>query len=359
LLAYIFVGLSIVLIYVIGGASRPASRTRLGRSVLGHVSRTHRLTGIIVGLILISFAGFRFGVGTDYFLYRALYNRVEADSLLNTFATSTTESGYTLLMFVVKASGGNFQTLLLIASALTVTPVLLAIARRSVSPASSLYFYFFLGAFVVSFNNVRQAIAVSLLFYADTFRDDKKLIWILLSVLACTFHISAIIFIVVQIASARWKPSLRDIALGMVLIAALATTLVSSGGMEAVASLLNDRYTTYLDVQGAGAGSLLTLIIQILLMVYIAVVTPRDFSPRYKSYLFASVAVMILAQANLLLARFDQYFVIFLVLLIPEVMVHQKSKWLNFVLITLTFTYFLVYVSSYNEVLPYGFVVGQ
>jgi len=325
-----------------------------GAKSAGSKSRLGAFAWIIVGVILITFSAMRYGIGTDYALYSILYGRVDPGSLGDSIATSPQEVGFVALMFVARQFSEQPYLAFAMAAALTVIPTLLAIRRSSVDPAYSIFLYIFFCYYTTSFNAMRQSIAVAFLLLADTYRHDRKIVWILLSALAVTFHTSAIIAIVAQFGLAFWRPravtTIMVIGLGVPLGIAFLTSPASSSIMAS----LSDRYEGYLQAEAAGIGTVLVLAVRIILIA-LSLSMPRDKQDsRHLAYVTASVVVLGVGSATWVIGRLEPYFGVFLIILIANQLARSRtgSTWRWLIGIGAV-VYFCFHVSAYNGLLPY------
>lgn len=307
----------------------------------------------VIAGILVFTATVRFGIGSDYFLYRNLYASVIPESLRASLQSSSVEVGFTYLMFVLKTWNAPFEMLLFFSSALTVIFVLLGIRRASKFSTEAIFLYIFLGCYVVSFNAVRQSIAVAIFFYADTFRKEKPWLWLLLSFAASLFHASVLIALIFQVLTTAWRPSLAGTIFILLLAGLTAASISSFGWLQSLSGTLNSRYEDYWQMDPGGIGTSLNLVAQAALCLYIVGSSQRSFAPAYKGFLIASVVVMIFAQTSWVIARLDQYFLIFTIVLLPEFLSLKKTKVPKLIIYGALIVFYAFYVTFYNQVVPY------
>jgi hypothetical protein len=316
------------------------------------------LAYVAVAAILVAFAGFRYATGSDYFLYLSLYQALDTTSLGDALATSPQGVGFAALMFALKKATTFPYVIFWVSSALTVVPILLAIKRKSVDPVFALFLYFFFGLYAVSFNAVRQSIAVSFLLLADTYRGESKVKYVTLSALAILIHSSAVVLVAIQLFAHFWKPTKVSVIALFVVTVPLSYVLVQSGALQVLASALNSRYETYLQqADGAGVGTVLRLLV-VLALIFLALSLPRvKDADRYIVFVCFSAIFLYLGFFTWVAARLDLYFSSFFVLLIPNQLAQWRhgmvTKW---ILSLFLLVYFAIYISSYNAVIPYSVV---
>lgn len=317
-------------------------------------NRGGRLPLYILTIILVVFAGLRYGIGSDYFLYATLYRSVIPSSLADSLSLVPQELGWVTLAFILRSFTDSPYAIFWIASVLTVVPTLLAFRRKSANATLSVFLFFFLGYYAVTFNAVRQSIAVAFLLLAETYRGESRFKWLLFSAIAVLFHSSALIAIAVQLLVSLWKPTARSVVIMLVVGASLSFLLLRSGLAARLASALNPRYETYLDDAGAGLGTWLVLGARVLI-IFLALASPRtDETAKYLAYVCVSAVVLLLGTTNVVFARFEPYFGIYVVLLLPSQLSQLKHRTaIISLLIISSLIYFGFHISSFNAVVPY------
>jgi hypothetical protein len=336
-----------------GGIIRPKVRIA-GAEPLGGRFPDSRLPIVALTVVLVIFAGIRYGIGSDYLLYSTLYRAIIPSSLSDSLAVVPQELAWVTLAFVLRQFTDSPYAILWIASLLTIVPILVAIRRKSADPTLSIFLFFFLGYYAVTFNAVRQSIAVSFLLLADTYRTESRLKWFTFSLIAVLFHSSALVAIIAQLLVAFWKPTGRSVVVMLIVGASLSLLLLRSGLAVQFASALNPRYETYLDDAGAGLGTWFVFAIRVLI-IFIALASPRtDETSKYLAFVCVSAVVLLLGTTNVVFARFEPYFGIFAVLLLPNQLTVSKQRGLIIpALVVGSLVYFGFHISSFNGVVPY------
>jgi len=310
---------------------------------------------VVVGAILVAFSGLRYGIGTDYHLYVALYSQISPASLVASLEQVPQDIGYVALSFVLKKLGYDAYALFWASALLAVVPLMVALYRMSGNPAASLFVYYFLGLHVLSFNAIRQSIAVAFLLLADTYREESRSKWLLFSAIAAFFHISALVVFVIQFLLSFWKPTPLTVVAVLTLSGLIATVLLQTEIVNEIAGSLNERYQEHLAAnEGAGIGTSLTLLLRLVIIIMIIRFISTKTERRYLAFVVGSAAVLVLALSNSLMGRFDSYFSIYLVFLVPMVLGKERVKgWYKALIYGALFVYFGFYVSNYNDVNPY------
>lgn len=156
-----------------------------------------RLT--LLFIIFFIFAAFRAPtVGGDLEYYIPHFNEICGIKEFNQIfdlRTSNFEPGYTIICWLISRISDSSMAFLSITSFLSLIGPFYLCKRFSPWPCLSIFIYFLLGFYTNTFNNVRQSIAISTVFFAIPFLlDNKALRFTLLVSLATSIHFSSAIF---------------------------------------------------------------------------------------------------------------------------------------------------------------------
>ncbi|HTO38187.1 MAG TPA: EpsG family protein [Brumimicrobium sp.] len=151
--------------------------------------RTQSYLVIAFGFILFILAGFRsISVGTDTEHYKQYFDIIESGYFL------PVEVGWVYLNKLIIFLGGDFQSLLIVTSAITIFPIVYILRKYSYAPMFSLFLYYNLYIYFYSFNISRQTLAVTLVFVAIVFLlKNKSLLYLLFVGIATLFHTTALV----------------------------------------------------------------------------------------------------------------------------------------------------------------------
>lgn len=138
------------------------------------------------------FAGIRSGVGTDYDNYSAIFTAINTG-----VGNNPTEMGYTFLNYIIGQFGGNIQTVFFIMSFLTLLFIYLFLYEYRSSIGIGLGILVFLISYYnMSYNIVRQVLAISISLYSMNFIDKRKSKhFVFFILLAMSFHAGAVIML--------------------------------------------------------------------------------------------------------------------------------------------------------------------
>ena len=113
-----------------------------------------KLSVLCLGVLLVVIAGFRYGIGTDYYTYEYIYNNIENALYV--------EPGYRYVNIILKYLGCSYEMSVLFFALITNLLFLYFIKQYSISFLFSLVLYVFLNYYFITFNAVRQMIGIAI-----------------------------------------------------------------------------------------------------------------------------------------------------------------------------------------------------
>lgn len=287
-------------------------------------SRSAKLFFIIASMILIAIAGFRYGVGTDYFAY---YNNYEIYA--EEFFTSIknfNEPGFKLICWCVQKFGGNGFTVILISAFLTISLCMKTIYEFADDLAGTVMLLIFTGFWHTEFNAVRQCLAAAIVFAGIRYIKNRCFWKYLIVVLiASTFHMSALVMIVLY-----FVPNFRTNIFSLFCLVGGALIILQSFDkvLEWTGMLLNTSF--------AESDEYVTSSVNIF-RVLVALVPPMFFLIMYRGkkmdeeqkislqYLVMNAVTMLATSNSTYLARMGIYTMPFVALSIPK-LIHGMSE---------------------------------
>ena len=158
-----------------------------------HDKLSSQIFADIAALILIGIAGLRYETGGDWDTYAKLFASFPPFSRLignpAEFAEIHVEEGFVLLCALVKSLGGTIQHLFFVITAINILLITCALPKYTKFPVVALLCYYGLLYFQLEMIYIRQATAVALCFFALQYIRPKKILpYMLIILLACTFH---------------------------------------------------------------------------------------------------------------------------------------------------------------------------
>lgn len=300
---------------------------------------------ILLTLFLVCLSGFRYEIGNDYSNYVSIFNHAEDSFRI--------EPGFIGLISFVKALGGNAQAMFLLSAFLTIVPLAYVINR--VCPkyfCAAIATYVFSYIYFEGMNTVRQAISMSIMFYAfyDYLAKNKNWNYILLALIASLFHYSAVI-----VAVAGWfvmKFTGKNINAFVIIIALIVSFILGyyiqyfTDQISLVAVLLGRGDSVYLDnIEQRGVSSgLFHYVLNIYALCFLIISYLRrrylsDIDVGIFKLFFAAIITYNFFINFYIGLRFYWYFYLFIILTIPTILslVKKNSRALLFITIISVF----------------------
>ena len=215
-------------------------------SILDKKTKKIQPIDIIMIIILIVISGIRCNVGSDYYSYYVAYNNwlINLDSIQDVIQ-SNSQFGLYVLGFILK-SITDFPYALFWLVACIIYPCMIVYMRKTTEkPSVAFMCYTLLGFFAISNNILKQSMAMLIMIYAyNCFVKNKKIKFILFTLLASIFHTTAIIVGVLIVLARKIKPTYKNLLIFILIgvIGLFAYNLV--GNIVSHITLL-ERYQTY------------------------------------------------------------------------------------------------------------------
>ena len=294
---------------------------------------------IFSGVLWILISGLRsLSVGADTDSYYISYNTVKNISLSelvdNVYGRyilhqDIRDPGYNLFVKLTQIITEDYQVFLMIIAIIFMVPFIIWIIRESKNPIISFVLYSSLFYAFFSITGIRQTIATAMVvLIGDKLIKDKKFVaFMIICLLASTIHFSALIFFsfyflsripVTQKSICGWTFA---IVLAFIFRNQLKTVFIDLSG-----------YTDYTEAyEGAGTFTFTTLLVALFILSIMSYKRDHDLNKNNRFYvaLFLALFFVPLTWINPSAMRIVQYFSIYLVLLIPEMIesvFDEKSK---------------------------------
>lgn len=306
---------------------------------------------VILIFLLIMFSGLR-GVGIDYELYGKIYNSPFQ-------LESRTGIGFTYLMYLYKyILHLDYQALIFTVSIITILCIYYFIKKNSERPGLSILIYVSLGFYTTSFNMFRQSLSIALVLVASHLYNNKKIFKSIL-LYCCGFlvHSSSIIAIVAYSIikkfnnkKIKFKYILPFSILGLLLFDKLFMIFINTFDSYSM-------YSTYNAVPGLGTYINVTL--YLLFTVFLLIPRYKNVNNddyQYYNLFLIGICIMMLEYKNYLFFRIAFYFIIFSVFMLSNFYIEHKlqnRKFESLLFYLCLFVYFIIYICSFDGVLPY------
>lgn len=311
----------------------------------GHIRKSIYYITLCISFLILIFRN----VGTDYFLYKGIYDNIES------FSSDRFEITIRLLMIFVKSIFNNYVYLCLILGFITFFNFIRTIKSNSKYVTLSLFIFLTLGFYTKSFNIMKQMVAVSFIFSSLPYinkRDFKK--FFLNVFLGSLFHSSALIFIPVYFVTLIKK---EKILLYLIII----ITVIIFSNYNNFIQLLNysDQYSVYVTYTTGievGIATYLTIIMYLVMIMIIYLNRVKLKEEKLIMVIILSIPFLIASTFNNLFMRISLYFLSPLILLIPnyiETLSGKKKTIISVSFILLSSIFYILNVLLFGGIYPY------
>lgn len=229
------------------------------------------------------------------------------------------ERGYAVMNWVLNWFSSNYRLLLVVCAVIPITVMSIWIYKNSVHPFLSTLIYLGLPCFVINFSTLRQVIALSITVCAFHFLKKRDLLpFIAMVILAAGFHKSALVFLFAYpIYWFKMNRTLRNLTLAVPMLVFL---------------LKNQLFKVMMILVGWGGtepdnnGAVNLFLIFYAMYIYTVVFASDDSNLENgtRNLFFVAVCVQAMGGVYTGILRLGYYFIIYAVLLIPEVLEHHR-----------------------------------
>ncbi len=311
-------------------------------------------------LILLSFVGLRFNVGTDYQNYIREYNTISQISW---------EELPTLRMELLVATLFKILSYVLWDARL-IFVVLGFLALYPIYKANKLYEYKYLAYSVLiycvlflpfSLNGMRQGVAMSFILLSMTYlMKEKKILGIVCLILACLFHTSALIvapYLLLLLIKKFKKIKLSKIYIALTAVISFAVLFflndwLMNNGIDKYSYMLGSIETDNIALSG-------NVILHLAIIPIMLLSEKNETNDIYKSMILSGIIFMIVGTAAQYLSRFSLYYLMPCIILIPRSIQYIKKDNLRLLVKGLLFAYLIMFFYlqyskwGAHEILPY------
>lgn len=239
----------------------------------------------------------------------------------------TAEFGYSYFNKIISIFTKEPQIFLAMAAIITSLLIYPTYKRLCLDASLTIVLFCVMSTFVMLFSGIRQMLAVGLGFVAyDFVRNQKKLPFVLIVLLAITVHTSAFMLIFMYPLyyaniTKKWL---------YIVIPVLAVIFVFNRTIFAVLSLIVERYTKY-DGSISSTGAYTMLILFVGFAVFSFLIPDEARMDRetvgLRNFLLLSLVLQMFAPLHTLAMRMNYYYIIFIPLLLPKVINARSERW--------------------------------
>lgn len=297
-------------------------------------------------------------VGTDLKSYIPAFHISANWDLIGGYKFQNYEFGFSLLTQWLAKAGANDTQYLLAITLLIHSLIGIIIYKYSENPTLSFLIYICMGIFTFTFSGLRQAIAISIIFFSYVFIKNKKLIpFLVCIVLAMSMHATAIVFV-----PAYWLYKVRIPRKSFILIVPLTVAI-----FVLRRQLYILIYSIYKGgsplVSDTGAYTMLAIMIIIYLVSFLLDVETDIYDEEmngYRNMMLAAVIIQIFTSQSDVIGRAGYYYFMFANLLLPRLVLKQRGRQkLLVVTVLVLFIFFFYWWTSLRtgslSTVPYRF----
>lgn len=309
---------------------------------------------IISGGVWILISGLRgLSVGADTYTYYYSYLKVKNMSFDELFQnvlvklvynTGNRDPGYDLFVKLTQIISEDYQVFLMIIAFIFMIPFMIWVWRESMNPLISFALYSSLFYAFFSITGIRQTISTALVvLIGDRFIKERKLIpFLIVSFVASLIHMSSLVFVPFYFLS-RVKIRQKTVVLaGLV----CATSFVFKSQLKNIFISISGYEDYSAAYMGAGTSTFTFLLLMLFVLSIFAYRRDKYIEENQRFYIALYLAMFFvpLTWLNPSAMRIVQYFSIYLVLLIPEMVeavFYEKSKKVVTIIIVGALVFFL------------------
>ena len=335
---------------------------------------SHKILIQLAWFILVVVAGTRYETGADWNAYALYLEQVPPISAFlagGNIGGKGFEFGYFLLCSLLKQFGMGFQWLLFIIALSNVTIITKALKHYTPYVVWGLFVYYALLYVTIEFSLLRQAIAAAICFYSFRYIEEKKLVkYVLLIVLAMSFHRSAIVMLPLYfLLRIRFSNKVLVIIAGIGCLIMLLQIPWIKSILTVVAGFLGEEYadkvtfyarnTTYGVNRWLSIGFFLNLVLLAMFLLNRKLIDGKKYGNMFLNLFMVNLVVYYYAYEILELSiRFRLYFMYSLAVLFPillEICVSYYNRliWAT-VLVLYCFTYNLKLYTNHPTTVVYN-----
>jgi hypothetical protein len=289
--------------------------------------------------------------GADFYSYYVYFKYIDKLTLEN----SQMEIGYYYLNKIIHYTNSEYA-IFFVTSILIMYLFYKTLSKYSKNILLSITFFLCLGMYTTSFNILRQYIAIGLIFYSLIFiASNKKYIFLILAIL---FHYTAIIIVPFYIVSFK-SFSKRNYFL--LFIGAIIAYFIYPYIMNILFSQFN-LFTEYQGSDYVGSGANPLNFLSVFPLFFIMFLERKNlFKDKINTFSFNmccfSLVFLLLGTKGLILVRIADYFKVFCILLIPNLLKDSENNHkliiYFYVLVFIIANYITIIYVNYGLVVPY------
>lgn len=311
------------------------------------------IADVFLSIVMITFAGIRLNVGSDYYNYYITFNSISPNTSLDSDYIGF-QGGFYILSYIIKQFT-YYEYAIFIAVALILYGYLFyLINKECTDKATAIACFFFWGFFANSLNIIKQCLAMIFVmsFYLGM-KDHKIIRSVLSAILAVLFHYSAL-FAIVMIFILRiikFRPSYKLLIIsvvgGIILFAFLPQVIDQI--MSAIPS--SGGYANYMDWRRNNQFRLIIAVAGMSLMYFILLIYLIRYKEQIKAinndryleitFLIVGLCINIASIRIWVVQRVALYFYQFIILICPTLFESVRTKTIKRALLISMFVFLI------------------
>jgi EpsG family len=292
---------------------------------------------LIFIMVFSIFAGIRYGIGTDYYIYLDIFNGIRHLS-----DYSYLEPGFRFIIWILKSIGFNSYSLFFVFALIPLAFIFKGIRDNSKFPILSVFIFMVVFNIGYVFNGIRQGIAMAIFVYLlkDIERRNFKKV-LLFTIIGFSIHYSAILilfsYFFYQINISR-KVYIR---MTVVLFILMITHTYWSNLIVIISpKFIESKITYYISTFNSGV-TIVGILQRILLLLPLLWFFPslknseRSFEGKFKLYYLGFIFYAIFSFQGMLATRLNMFFRILEIIILPYFFLLDNKKYEKYIIITI------------------------
>ncbi len=280
---------------------------------------------IILAVSFILVSSFRYRIGFDYDMYNDFFKQVCSQSFTDVVKAHWKEPSYYIFSWLVACITDNYQIWLFVSSTFIIGSIFYITYKNTDSPWISYLLYISLHIFATNMNFLRQSMAAVVLFWGYKYlKNGNTIKYLLIILLATTFHFSALIALPVYIIS---RLPLNKIWCSLMSAICLIGIFAIKPAINILAQFtVYSKYFNNPELQMyLGKGSIKTMILQAVIMIITLIFTQKLYKKDKKnSYIFyislITMTITLMGINVFIIERFSIHFQLYFLIFIPQIL---------------------------------------
>ena len=313
--------------------------------------------------ILILVSGLRYRVGTDYWTYYSGYSRYieKLPESIRNFQSP----GIGILSYIGKKFYDDGASLIFLSALLTIGLMLIVIYNHTDRLLMATFLYITMGCWHSSFNGIKQHLAAAVLLCGiDALKEENRVRWLIIVLLASLFHRSAIVMAVLCILVYRKINRNNLMIIMFITVIAIFFYNFSFNRILSIANYIMDKDYNPIGGYTAHAVNRLRVIAAAIpsLLFYYVYKDKDDITDAeifYVNITLIHAGICILTMNSALLYRLGSYTMSFQVLAITELLKgisDNNKKLITAGILTIYFIMWCYELSHSSSLIPFRFI---